>query len=361
MATGPERLDVGDWDGQTVAPGERRTIRLGISESYVGASLSIPIHVRRATEPGPIVFVTAAVHGDELNGAGAVRRLIIDDVFDLVRGSLILVPVVNLFGFERHSRYLPDRRDLNRSFPGAAEGSLASRLAHVIHRNIIGRSDYGIDLHTAAVRRTNFPNVRADTRDDRVAELAKSFGAEVIVSGAGPKGSLRRTACAAGVPTIILEAGEVWKVEPAVLDYTIRGVWNVLTHLRMIEAPAVMPDHQTITDKTTWVRAPRGGFLQFHAAPGDVVEQDQPIATSTSLIGEELGVLEAPVAGVVLGMTTMPAVAPGDPVAHIAYRADGKVRRIERAVEAPRDDLIERIRADLAAKVRVWDVGSWGE
>ncbi len=354
MAARRERLDVGTWGRQTVAPGERRNVELLVSESYSGTNIKIPIHVRRAHRPGPTVFVTAAVHGDELNGTGAIRRLILGTEFELTAGALILVPVVNILGFERHSRYLPDRRDLNRSFPGSPTGSLAARLASLVTREIIGRSDLGIDLHTAAIRRTNFPNVRADMHDEEVARLAHAFGAELILHGRGPRGSLRRTACAAGVPTIILEAGEVWKVEPSVVDYTIRGIRNVLANLDMIDQPPQMPEHRVVAEKTTWVRAPRGGFLRFHIAPGDLVEAGQPIATGTSLVGSEHEVIESPASGIVLGMTTLPAVAPGDPIVNIAYRKDGKVARIERAVEAMPDDLLERIRADLAAKVLVW-------
>lgn len=354
MHARPPRLDVGAWGRTTVAPGERKNVELVVSESYSGSNIKIPIHVRRAHRPGPTVFITAAVHGDELNGTGAIRRLILGAEFELSAGALILVPVVNILGFERHSRYLPDRRDLNRSFPGLAHGSLASRLASLITREIIGRSDFGIDLHTASIRRTNFPNVRADMENERVADLARSFGAELIVHGHGPKGSLRRTACKAGVPTIILEAGEVWKVEPSVVDYAIRGIRNVLSNHGMTEPAAQMPEHQTVVDRTTWVRSPRGGFLRFHIAPGDLVEKGQPIATGTSLVGHEHEVIAAPASGIVLGMTTLPAVAPGDPIVHIASRKDGKIGRIERAVGSMHDDLLERIRADLAAKVMIW-------
>ena len=355
MAPRAQRLDVGVWGKTRIAPGERKNVEIVISESYSGANIKIPIHVRRAARPGPTGFVTAAVHGDELNGTGAIRRLILEADFELTAGSLILVPVVNILGFERHSRYLPDRRDLNRSFPGSPSGSLASRLASVITREIIRRSDFGIDLHTAAIRRTNFPNVRADMGDETVAELARSFGAELILQGQGPRGSLRRSACKAGVPTIILEAGEVWKVEPSVVDYAIRGIRNVLAHRGMIDQTPEMPAHSTVPDKTTWVRAPRGGFLRFHVAPGDLVEKSQPIATATSLVGRDQEVIESPASGIILGMTTIPAVAPGDPIVHIAYRKDGTMGRIERAAGTETaDDLLDRIRADLAAKVMVW-------
>ena len=170
------RRSVGEWSGREIRPGESCDVELAIGESYSGVTIGTPIHIHRAIDPGPVVFVTGALHGDEINGTGAVRRLIQDKKFRLQRGSLILVPVLNLPAFERHSRYLPDRRDLNRCFPGSATGSLAGRMAHAIFDEIVSRCDYGIDLHTAAVRRTNYPNVRADMKNREVQLLAKAFG-----------------------------------------------------------------------------------------------------------------------------------------------------------------------------------------
>ena len=226
--------DIGIWGKTRIAPGESADVTIAISESYAGMDIKIPVHVRRAKKNGPVVFITAAVHGDEINGTGAIRQLITDCNFELTCGTLVLVPVVNLLGFERHSRYLPDRRDLNRCFPGTPTGSLASRLAHAIYTQIIKRCDYGIDLHTAAVRRTNFPNVRANIKDPVLADFAHAFGTELILTSKAPKGSLRRAACDAGCPTLILEAGEVWKVEPTMVEYAVRGVLNCLTHLGMV-------------------------------------------------------------------------------------------------------------------------------
>ena len=151
-----------DWFGEEIGPGESRNVQLAVGESYSSMAVKLQIHIRRGVEDGPVVFVTAALHGDEINGCGAIRNLIQDDEFKLSRGSVILIPVLNLPAFERHSRYLPDRRDLNRSFPGTPDGSLASRMAHTIFNEIVSRCDYGIDLHTASVRRTNYPTVRAD-------------------------------------------------------------------------------------------------------------------------------------------------------------------------------------------------------
>ena len=346
------------WGDVVIAPGERADVAVTVSESYSGRDVEVPVHVWRAKEPGPTVFVTAAVHGDEINGTGAIRHIVMDQPFQLRAGALVLAPVVNLLGFERHSRYLPDRRDLNRSFPGSHTGSLAGRLARTVYEHIVTRCDYGIDLHTAAVRRTNFPNVRADMAIPELAQLARAFGVELIISGEGPKGSLRRSACRAGVPTLILEAGEVWKVEQTYVEYATLGIRNCLIHLGMVEGDLVEPPFRIEADKTQWLRSEHGGFLRFHVAPGEIVEAGQHIATTTSLLGEAQGVIEAPRAGVVLGMTTLPASAPGDPVCHLAYVASGPLQRAERAQEAlPGQSLHERTRESLAQRMFLREPG----
>ncbi len=339
--------------GEQVGLGERRDVLLTITESYSSAPVTVPIHVWRGARPGPVVFVTGAVHGDEINGTGIIRSLILRAPFDLEAGTLLLVPVVNILGFDRHTRYLPDRRDPNRSFPGTATGSLASRFAHRIFEEVVARADFGIDLHTAAVRRVNYPNVRGDLGNEGCERLVSAFGSELVVSSKGPKGSLRRAACAANCPTIILEAGEVWKVEPGIVEYGRRGIHNVLIDLGMTSGERRGPPFQLRVTKTTWVRAQVGGFLEFHVAPGSVVQRGQVLATNTSLIGREQNVLESPVSGVVLGMTTLPAVVPGDPVCHIAVRKVGldKVRRAREAL-AP-GSLHERVRDDLSRTVAV--------
>jgi predicted deacylase len=348
------RLPVDEWDGERIAPGEGRDIRLYVSESYSGMTVKIPLHVRRGKLPGPAVFVTAALHGDEINGTGAIRTILRDPDFQLRAGALVLVPVLNVLGFDRHMRYLPDRRDLNRCFPGVPTGSLASRMAHTIFTQIIARCDYGIDLHTAALRRTNFPNVRGDLTHPQVQRLAEAFGAEFIVNGKGPPGSLRRCACAAGCPTIILEGGEVWKVEPVIVETAVRGVRNVLIELGLLDGQPVRPARQTLIARTKWIRADTGGFLQFHARPGEFVESGQPLATNTSLLGEARSVLTAPFNAVVLGMTTLPAVSPGEPVCHLGKLPDS-------AEGAPTDwsadDLRARTLDDLATNVLVVNPG----
>ena len=308
---------IADWFGEKIRPGESRNVQLTVGESYSSMAVQIQIHIRRAIADGPVVFVTAALHGDEINGCGAVRQLIKDDGFQLLKGSIVLVPVLNLPAFERHSRYLPDRRDLNRMFPGNADGSLASRMAYTIFSELVARCDYGIDLHTASVRRTNYPTVRGDLTEPKVRRIAEAFGSEIIINNKGPKNSFRREACNAGCPTIIMEGGEVWKVEPGLVETAVRGVKNVLCELKMLHNTVTSPPYQIVIEKSKWIRAEHGGFLQFHTAPGDIVLKGQPLATNTTILGAEQSALHAPFNGVVMGMTSLPAISPGEPFCNL--------------------------------------------
>ncbi|TWT39266.1 succinylglutamate desuccinylase/aspartoacylase family protein [Blastopirellula retiformator] len=313
---------IDDWNGVIIEPGQTRDVQVSIGESYSGFDVLIPVQVRRAVEDGPVVFITAALHGDEINGTGAIRSLIMDDTLRLKKGVLVLAPVLNILGFDNHTRYLPDRRDLNRVFPGSPSGSLASRMARRIFDEIVARCDYGIDLHTAAIRRTNFPNVRVDWGNPEARKLAEAFGSELIVTGKGPIGAFRRTACGVGCATIILEAGEVSKVEPSIVNWELRGIRNVLVKLGMISGTHVPASRKFIIDKTKWVRADRGGFLQFHAAPGEVVRQGQLLATNAGLLGNQLNQIVAPFDAIVIGTTTLPAVSPGEPICHLGFLVD---------------------------------------
>lgn len=338
--------------GQTVRPGERADLELEVAESYLGTTVSIPLHVWRAKRPGPTLLVVGAVHGDEINGAGIVREIMFDEPFDLSAGSLVLVPVVNLPGFERHSRYMPDRRDLNRAFPGSPTGSMARRYADAVFTEIVKKCDWAIDLHTPAVRRTGFPNIRANLKDDDVARIAYAFGCGLVVNGKGPRGSIRREACKVGCPTIVYEGGETLKFEPSVIEFGVRGVRNVLIELGMVQGKMTRPVYQARVDRTKWVRAAVGGVLRLHVGPGDLVDKGQPIATTTELLGAENDVILAPVSGVVIGLTTLPAVSPGGPVCHIGVPAGG-LRTIRKAIGASEESLHQRVQIDLATNIVV--------
>lgn len=343
--------------GTVVPPGTTADLRLPVSESFSGDVQSIPLRVMRAKEPGPKLFVTAAVHGDEINGTGIVHELMFNRRPELLRGSLVLLPVVDLFGFERQDRYMPDRRDLNRCFPGNANGSLSRRVAHALFRGVVTECDFGLDLHSAANQRTNFPNIRADLANVGCRRLAKAFGCELIVNGMGPDGSLRRAAVKAGVPTIILEAGEPSKIEPTVLEIGVRGVLNVLAELGMIADEPRRPPYQTRVTRTTWLRAQAGGLLRFHVAPGDLVDAGQPISTNVGIFGESQNVLTAPCDGIVLGMTTLPVVKPGEPICHLAVPQQS-IREIREALaDSSSRSLDRRVRRDLATNVNVTEHG----
>lgn len=343
------------WFDKPIQPGETRNVSLAISQSYSARDVVIPIRVIRAKEPGPTVFVTAALHGDEINGTGAIRQIIQDDSFRLTSGTLLLVPVLNLLAFDRHSRYLPDRRDLNRCFPGSPTGSLAARMAWNIFQAIVERCDYGIDLHTASVRRTNYPNVRGDMKDKKIKRMVDAFGCEININSVGPAKSLRREASRAGCPTIVMEGGEVWKVEPGVVENAVRGVKNVLRDLKMLDGELESPNYQISVEKTKWIRAEKGGFLQFHVSPGDLVDKNQPLATNLTLLGREQSVISSPFDAVVIGMTTLPATSPGEPICNLGKLPKGvkpKSMRRERTLE---DGLEGRLVDELSSNVMVVD------
>lgn len=353
MSTKRSKPSAAVWDRIRIKPRESRDVHINVGESYLGSRLSIPMHVRRGRKAGPTVFVTAALHGDELNGTGVIREIIRDESIQLLRGTMILVPVLNVLGFERHVRYLPDRRDLNRCFPGSADGSLTRRMAHAIFQEIVGRSDYGIDLHTAAIRRTNFPHIRANMSDPAVANLAQAFGSLFLFEGKGPDGSLRRSATDGGCPTIVFEAGEAWKVEPSITISGVRGIKNVLIHLGMLEGTPEAPTEQIVIRHSKWVRAERGGFLEFHVRPGSVVPAGAPLTTNTSLLGKEKHVLLAPFDGIVTAMTTLPAVSPGEPVCHIGKLTDFERQRKLIRSHMKVDDLHGQLIDDLATNLVV--------
>lgn len=308
-----------DFAGSRVAPGDLREIRLKVAESYTADPISIPVTVVRGTKPGPTLFLTATVHGDELVGVGIIRSLLNDHSFSDLKGTLIAVPVANVPGFLILSRTLPDRRDLNRNFPGSPKGSLTSRVAHALFTEVILRSDFGIDLHTAGAGRTNYPQIRADLSNSRVRELALTFGCPIMVNNKGPERSLRKTAVASGIPTIVYEAGSTRVLESPHIEVGLQGVLNVLRMLGMMPGePAKSPEIHLEIQRTHWVRARVGGILDLKVALGQPVHRGQILSVNTNPFGRERNQLKAPHGGLVLGLTRLPLVHPGDAVCHLA-------------------------------------------
>lgn len=312
--------------GTEVSPGERRDVAPPASESYTGDRTTIPMAVINGSSDGPRMFVTAAVHGDELNGIAVCRELLARVEPPSLRGILIVVPIVNMLGAQIHSRYLPDRRDLNRSFPGTLGGSMASRIARLLMDQVVRGSDVGIDLHTAANRRTNVPQMRIHTSHRKALDLAMAFRAPYILDASLRAGSLREVAADIDVPVLTYEGGEALRFNDDAIDVAVAGTLRVMQHIGMIDPPADMDDDDVppsvVMHESRWLRAERGGIIDLFASPGDTVTEGQPLWVTNSPLGEEQTQVESPIDGVVIGATTLPLVAPGAPILHIGIPGD---------------------------------------
>ncbi|MHB8632481.1 MAG: succinylglutamate desuccinylase/aspartoacylase family protein [Thermoplasmatota archaeon] len=303
--------------GKTVRPGDTVRVDLKVSETVTHQPARIPVIVTRATRPGPTVYVTSAIHGDEINGVAIVRRILDTASGHLERGTLIAVPVGNRFGFYAGDRYLPDRRDLNRHFPGDAAGHMADRIAYELFRRVVMISDLGVDLHTAAEGNTNLCHIRGDADIPAVRELMEAFGAPIMVHGAGPSGSLRRAATEAGVPTILFEAGEPGRFERHAVDFGEHGLLRLFGRVGLLATRRRPAPFQALVRKAEWIRSDHGGILDLRVEPGDLVRPGLELGVIFDPYGRQVDVLQAPRAGVVLGVATTPLVHPGMAVVHL--------------------------------------------
>lgn len=322
-------IKIGDTE---VAPGKRESIDLPVADLYTGTSLNMPVKVLHGKSGGPVLFVAAAVHGDELNGVEIVRRLLAQKSLRRIRGTLIAVPVVNVHGFLNQSRYLPDRRDLNRSFPGSAKGSIASRLANTFLTEIVSKADYGIDLHTGAINRSNFPQIRANLDDAATEELAYAFAAPVMLNASIRDGSLRSCAAEQKFPMLVYEAGEALRFDETCIRAGLRGVLRVMRYLEML--PPLKKSKQVepvVAASTSWVRAPTSGIVSRKVQLGARVEAEQALATVGDPLGEDQEKVYAPFDGIVIGCSNLPLAHEGDALFNVA--AFKSVARAETKVE----------------------------
>lgn len=318
--------------GEKIEGGTRRTIDLPVSTLSDHTPISLRVHVIHGKKPGPTVFVSAAVHGDEVMGVETVRRLLQSDLLKSLRGTLLVVPIVNAFGFHNRSRYLPDRRDLNRSFPGSSAGSLASRLAGIFLDLVVKRCDLGIDLHSAAIHRTNLPQVRVSLGNKRTMELAEIFGAPVILTSNLRDGSLRAEAKEAGIDVLLYEAGEGLRIDEMATRAGVAGILRVLRCMNMLPAKGIAKARvkPLLCRSSKWLRAPAGGMLRTYRGDGDVVEAGDVLATVSDPFGEVEVDLIAPSDGIIIGRAVMPVVNEGDAVFHIAeVRHDDPAQAVE--------------------------------
>ncbi|MFZ5963472.1 succinylglutamate desuccinylase/aspartoacylase family protein [Thalassococcus sp. BH17M4-6] len=303
-----------------VAPGTRRTVELPVSVMSDHTPVAMSAHVVHGRRPGPVMFVSAAIHGDEVIGAEIVRRLLRAAPLQRLSGTLIAVPIVNAFGFLNHSRYLPDRRDLNRCFPGHSEGSLAARLAHLFMTEVVTRCDVGIDLHSAAVGRTNLPQIRLTPGNDRLRTLGAAFAAPVTLTSKLRDGSLRGAAADAGVDLLLYEAGEGLRFDEFAARAGVAGCLRVMTELGMISGKGVPKARGTpvFCERSGWSRAPSGGLLRTLKASGDYVEDGTVLGLISDPFGEAETEVVATEPGIIIGRTNLPVVNEGDALFHIA-------------------------------------------
>jgi predicted deacylase len=293
--------------------GRGQTVRLEWNPSYGigGLEASAPVLVAHGLNPGPVLCVTAAIHGDELNGIEIVRRVMQSlDPKDL-NGTVIGVPIVNLPGFQRGSRYLPDRRDLNRHFPGDKQGSLASRIGADFFKNIVLHCNYVVDVHTGSFARANLPQLRADMRIPEVLEMTKRFGAIAVLHTPAARGTLRRAASDAGIPTVTLEAGEPERLQPNEVAVGLKGIESFMNGMKMTPKQMIWRNPQPVYYQSRWVRADRGGILFTSVKLGDRVQVGDMLGTVTDPISNARTEVIAPMDGRVLGKALNQFVMPG--------------------------------------------------
>ncbi len=302
-------------------PGHLARTTWTAGEALHGAQIPTPILVAQGNEPGPTLCVTAAVHGDELNGIEAVRQLMHSVNPQKLTGTLIGVPIVNLQGFQRHSRYLSDRRDLNRFFPGNPRGSSAARMAYSFFNDVIRRCDGLVDLHTGSFHRTNLPQLRADLNNADVLALTKGFGSTVILHSTGGEGTLRRAAVEAGIPAVTLEAGEPLRLQDEAVTHTVKALFTLLDTMQMYNKRSLWGNPEPTYYSSAWVRADQGGILMSDVKLGKRVKVGDVLGTVTDPISNEQAPISAPYAGRVIGMALNQFVMPGYATFHIATEA----------------------------------------
>lgn len=313
-------------NGKVIRPGNQTIIDIPIAHLYTHTPIELPVQVINGKRSGPRLFVSAAIHGDELNGVEIIRRLLKQPALNHLRGTLIAIPIVNIFGLLNHSRYLPDRRDLNRSFPGSETGSLAARLAYIFMTEIVEHCTYGIDLHTAAFHRDNLPQVRANLDDPETAKLARAFGVPVLLNSNLRDGSLREAAAEKGVSMLLYEAGEALRFDEVAINAGVQGILSVMRFLGMLSPSRSRKTNcePVIARASQWVRAPHSGILRMTTELGKRVKKDDLLGIVSDPFGQEEIDVVASSSGIIIGLTRLPLVNKGDALFHIASFEDSK-------------------------------------
>ena len=325
--------------GMQIKPGSRKSIDIPLPSFYTHSSVNMPVHIVHGRRAGPVLLVSAAVHGDEINGVEIIRRLLMHKSIDRLKGTLIAIPVVNVYGFVSKSRYLPDRRDLNRSFPGSEHGSMAARLANVVMTEIIPHCTNIIDLHTGAVNRENLPQIRARlVADPDLEKLAHAFGVPVILNAELLEGSFRSAAHINGIGALLYEAGEALRFDEVAIRAGVQGVLNVMSELGMRSMSRKPRKVEAMIANTSrWVRATQSGILRSLVATGARVEVDDILAYISDPLGENNEQLVSPVDGIIIGKTNLPLVFAGEAIFNIASYSE--IDQVAENIDAYHEEL----------------------
>jgi len=303
--------------GEEIPIGTSTTLNIELPKLYQTPA-TLPIEIIRGKKDGPIVFISAAIHGDELNGIEIIRRFKKLNILKKIKGSIILIPIVNVYGVMTLSRYMPDRRDLNRSFPGTNKGSLASRVAKIFFDEIVKKCDLGIDLHTASIHKSNLPQIRANLDDEFTFKLAKAFEAPVILHSQLRDGSLRQTAQESNIPVLLYEAGEALRFDETSIRIGVKGIVNVLRKLQMIPKTVKKTKIPIVTKNSQWIRATESGILRTIKALGEIVHQNEIIAYIDDTLEDKSFEIKALFDGIIIGKSQIPLIQEGDAIFHIA-------------------------------------------
>ena len=314
-------------DAETVAPGEFKHITFKISESSTGRPIQTPILVANSTEPGPAMFLVGGIHGNELNGVGAVREVIDQLDINAMKGTLVCLPVVNVPGFLIGSRTLPNGEDINRLFPGNKDGSPGERISDMVLQ-IVSQCDYGLTIHTAVDNWFNMVHARCDVTDAENRRLARALGTEVIINEVGLEGMLRRAANDIGIPCVLVEAGEPNAFDRAVIEEVVICTRNAMIDLGMLQGEIKEPSFRVIVKKTEIIRSDHGGIIDMKVEPHQLVHEGDPLFSITNPFGKERDTLKAPFTGMVLGVRTRPIAAPGTPVV-LLLKLDKTLSKVE--------------------------------
>jgi hypothetical protein len=302
-----------------VKAGSRHSVEIKVARLPTGAWTAMPAVILHGRHEGPVIWLSAAIHGDELNGVEIIRQLLRILVPKSLAGTIIAIPIVNVYGVTTGERNLPDRRDLNRSFPGSPRGSLAARLAHIFFEQVALRCAVGIDYHTGSNGRTNLPQIRCDMDDPETAGLARAFHPPLALHASLRDGSLRAAASRHGMKVLLYEGGEVQRFQRKVVQEGVDGTLRVLKFLQMIPAaPAPVETDMLESRSSMWIRAGCSGFARVQVGLGKLIEKGQAIATVADSLGGPESVVHAREGGMVIGRLNKAVVHRGDALVHVA-------------------------------------------